>query len=171
MPLHPLAVEGPVGRRAQPEVPFEPFGQRLFSLGRFLAVGPAAAVPHVDLLDVAQRAVADQFQGPAKRAAVGALVAHGRGHLVLAGQLAQRPGLVDRARQRLLAEDVLAGLDGRGRDDGVRVVGRGDHDRVDHLVPSRRASCGSPRTSSGGSPRGAGTPRPAWRSQLCSEAA
>ena len=104
---------------------------------RLLAIGPAAAVPDVDLLDLAERAAADQLQGAAERAAVGALVAHGRGHLVLAGQLAQGPRFVERAGQRLLAEDVLAGADGGGRDDRVGVVGRGHDDGVDllaHLV-------------------------------------
>ncbi len=40
----------------------------------------------------------------------GALVAHLRGDLLLAGDLAQLAGLVDAVRQRLLAEAVLAHL-------------------------------------------------------------
>ena len=169
MPLHPVAVVGPVGGRAQPQVPVQARGTGC-SPWAAPAVGPAAAVPDVDFLDLAQRAVADQFQRPAERAAVGALVAHRRGDLVLAGQLAQGPRLVDRAGQRLFAEDVLAGLDGRGRDDRMGVVGRGDDHRVDLLHLVEHLAEVVERLGLSLRP-GAGTRRPARRSQSCSEAA
>jgi hypothetical protein len=42
--------------------------------------------------------------------------------------------LVDIVRQGLLAVDVLAGAEGRQRDDGVPVVGRGDADGLNILA-------------------------------------
>ena len=55
------------------------------------------------------------------------LVAHLGRHLGLGGGLADDPGLGDVARQRLLAIDVLAQLQGRQRGEGVRMLG-GAHD-------------------------------------------
>ena len=48
--------------------------------------------------------------------------------------LGQGTGLVDRAGERLLAVDVLSPLDGRHRDDRVRMVRRAHDDRVDPLL-------------------------------------
>ena len=62
------------------------------------------------------------------------LVAHLRDDLVLLGGLHQLADLVDRVRQRLLAVDVLAALDGGHGGHRVGMVGRGDDDRVDLLV-------------------------------------
>ena len=63
-----------------------------------------------------------------------ALVAHLRDDLVLPRRLGQRPGLADGARQRLLHVDVLAQLHRGHRDQGVRVIRRGDEHRVDVLL-------------------------------------
>jgi hypothetical protein len=60
-----------------------------------------------------------------------ALVAHLRDDAGGAGGLGQGAGLVQRVRERLLRVDVLAGVDRRHRDDGVRVVGRADGYGVD----------------------------------------
>src|SRR5262249_52124797 len=54
------------------------------------------------------------------------LVTHLRGDLVLARLLGQLPGLVQTPRQRLLAEDVLAELDGTDGGRRMMVVWRGD---------------------------------------------
>ena len=48
---------------------------------------------------------------PAKRSAVGALVAHGGDQLLAPGQLAQRARFVDGAREGFFAEDGLAGAE------------------------------------------------------------
>ena len=50
------------------------------------------------------------------------------------GHLGHQPGLVDRVRQRLLAEAVLAHPHGHQRGRGVGVVGRADGHRVDALA-------------------------------------
>ena len=56
---------------------------------------------------------------------------------MLCGKLGQEPCLIDGQGQRLFAIDVLSGCDGLGCDDGVSVVGGGDHhcvSLVKHLV-------------------------------------
>ena len=63
-----------------------------------------------------------------------ALVAHLRLHLVPACGLGDRAGLGDGVRQRLLTVHVLAGLQCRQRDRGVRVIRRRDHHGVDALL-------------------------------------
>ena len=66
---------------------------------------------------------------------------------LFAGDVGHQPGLPDRARQRLLAETVLAHLHRLHRHHGVAVVRRADDHRVDALVHLRQASCGSRRTA------------------------
>jgi hypothetical protein len=74
--LEPLAMVRAHGGRAQPKVPLQLCGDGLLALGRLAPVGPAAAVPHVDLPDFAQRAVLDQLDRAAERPAVRPLIAH-----------------------------------------------------------------------------------------------
>ena len=62
------------------------------------------------------------------------LVAHLGGDLVFAGGLGEQPGLVDAMGERLLHVDVLAALDGRQGDHGMRVIGRGHDHGVDVLL-------------------------------------
>ncbi len=95
-------------------------------MGRFVQTWTSLTVP---------KAPARIMAAALRSAAVGrALVAHLRGHLHLAGDLAQAAGFVDRVRQRLLREAVLAQLHGHGAGRGVRVVGRADGDGVDALA-------------------------------------
>ena len=79
---------------------------------------------------IADLAVPDPFADLADALARSSLVAHLGGYLVLVGQFGQQARFVDGVGQRLLDVDVLAGGDGVGGDDGVRVVGRGDHHGV-----------------------------------------
>ena len=76
-----------------------------------------------------------------------ALVAHLGGDLGRARRLCHGPRLIDRARQGLLAIDVLAVLDGRDGDDGVVVIRRGDHHRINALLLVEHLA-GSPCTAS-----------------------
>ena len=65
------------------------------------------------------------------------LVPHLRRQLVLSRYLAHQASLVDRARQRLLAETVLAHPHGHQRGRGMIVVRRAHGDRIDarlHLL-------------------------------------
>ena len=76
---------------------------------------------------LADLTVPDPFADLADALARSSLVAHLGGYLVLVGQFGQQARFVDGVGQRLLDVDVLAGGDGVGGDDGVRVVGRGYH--------------------------------------------
>ncbi len=62
------------------------------------------------------------------------LVAHLRHHFVFAGLLAHGAGFIDVVGQRLFAIDVLACPNGRQRCTSMRMVRRGDEDRVDLFV-------------------------------------
>ena len=126
----------PVRRRTQEEIPVET-GRRVVRLGRPLdrlrpdrPVGPVVHLAHrAD--DARLQPLADL---PRPLPGV-TLVAHLRRHARLAGGRGQRAGLGHRARQRLLAVDVLAAPQRLHRDDGVRVVGSRD----DHGVEVRLA--------------------------------
>ena len=85
-------------------------------------------------MHVADRAVPDPLAKHADRVGRMPLVAQLRDHLVLGGGLHQRADFADRVRQRLLAVDVLAALDGRHRHHGVRVIGGGHDYRIDGLL-------------------------------------
>ena len=83
-------------------------------------------------MDRAQRARADHFHRPAiRRPVVVDVIAHLRDALVLQCRVHHRASLADGIGQRLLDEDVLAGLarvDGRQR---VPVVRRRHHHRIE----------------------------------------
>ena len=84
--------------------------------------------------DVADGPGGDVLGHAADRLAAIALVAHLRQDLLLPGGLGQGIALGDVVGQRLLAEDVLAVVDGADGRRGVVVVGRGDQDHVEVLV-------------------------------------
>ena len=101
--------------------------------------GPAdGAAPLVDdaagQLHLAELAVADVLDGLDPRAAGAALRPGLADPAVLAGRLDDPPAFADVVADRLLDVDVLAGLHGPDRGQGVPVVGRGDGDDVDGLV-------------------------------------
>jgi len=133
IPLEPLAMVWAEGHRAKPQVPVQMIRHRLLG-GNLFAVGTAAGVPDVHFSNLPDSAVADELQGPTELSACRALVPHRSRNLVFLGQLSESSGLVDGSRERLLAEDVLAGFDGIGRGNGVSVVGCRDHNCVDLSV-------------------------------------
>ena len=79
----------------------------------------------------ADRPGLDQLDDPAVVVAGVDLRAHLGGDLGLRGRLADDPGLPDVVRQRLLAIDVLAQLQGGQGGEGVGVLGRAHDDRVE----------------------------------------
>ena len=60
-----------------------------------------------------------------------AMIAQLRGDTGLPRRLGHQPGFMDRPGERLLAIDVFAQLERGHGDDGMRMVGRGHHHRVD----------------------------------------
>ncbi len=137
-------VVGPHRRRAEPEVPIQRgrHGRRVLRPRaplRPIHVKQSTrwpVGPDVRLVDVADDAGPDVLAEPARLFGGLALVAHLRGHLRLVRRLRHAPRLPHRMRQRLLAIDMLAPLDGLHRSEGVVVVGRGDDHAVNvlHLV-------------------------------------
>ena len=87
----------------------------------------------MDLADRPDRPGLEPFARQPKPFARVAVVAHLRDQARLAGDARHDAGLLDRVGHRLLDIDVLPGAEGRHRDRGVHVVGRGDHHRVDVL--------------------------------------
>ncbi|GMU20919.1 MAG: hypothetical protein AMXMBFR13_10150 [Phycisphaerae bacterium] len=64
--LQPLVVIGAKRRRPQPQIPLEVLRDRLFALGRLLAIRATGTVPDMHLPDLAKGSIADQFEGPAE---------------------------------------------------------------------------------------------------------
>ena len=124
---------------------------------RRLGVGdPVLEVLRAHVADLADPALGDQLPGQRDRRhpavgeadhgayAVGARLVGGGGHRLRLG---------DGVGQRLLAQHVLAGLEGRDGDLGVGVAGRADVDEVDVVAgDDLRASPSSSRPSPGGRP-------------------
>ena len=91
----------------------------------------------VNPLDLAELSVPEPFDGLSGACAGSALVAHLCGHTVLRRKFGQESRLIDGEGERLLDIDVLPGRHRLGCDDGVGVVGGGDHHGVglvEHLV-------------------------------------
>ena len=131
-----LLAIGDLRGRAEPEVPVQPLGDGRF---RERAARRVAVEAALDGLDLAEAAGADQLDRQAEQAAeVGALLAAGLQDAAgVLDRLLDRQRLGDGQRQRLLAVDVLAGLE---RLDGhlrVPVVGRGDEHAIEGLVAGR----------------------------------
>ena len=138
-------VERPLRRGAEPEVPVEPLGDRrgflgplghvddvVVPLGRLLRLpAPGPADPDVHVVHRPDRAGLDQLDHAAVVVAGVDLRAHLGRDLGLRRRLADDPGLPDVVRQRLLAVDVLAQLQGRQRGEGVGVLGRAHDHRVE----------------------------------------
>ena len=125
-------------RRAEPEVPIQ-FGR---NRGRVLQrEGRPGRQLDVDRLQLADRAVADEFGHAViidRRAVLDAHLEHG---LVAIDRLDELASLGDRQR-RLLAEHVLARFQGHQRDRHVPMVGRGDDHGVDVLAGDEVAEIG-----------------------------
>ena len=128
-----LLAIGDLRGRAEPEVPVQALGDGRL---RERAARRVAADAALDGLDLADAAGADQLDRQAEHAAeLGALLAAGLQDAAgVLDHLLDRQRLGDGQRQRLLAVDVLAGLERLDGDLGVPVVGRGDEQAVERLV-------------------------------------
>ena len=128
-----LLAIGDLRGRAEPEVPVQALGDRRF---RDRAARRVAVDAALDGLDLADAAGADQLDRQAEHAAeIGSLLAAGLQDAAgVLDRLLDRQRLGDGQRQRLLAVDVLAGLEGLDGDLGMPVVGRGDEQAIERLV-------------------------------------
>ena len=98
-------------------------------------LGPDRAIgPDVDLLDRSQHPGANDLDARAEPAFGRALVAHLGAQLLLGRERPHQPGFLDRPRQRLLTEAVLAHAHGHDAGRGVRVVRSAHSDGVDLVV-------------------------------------
>src|SRR5256884_1032937 len=121
----------PHRRRADPQVPVNVFGDGRRVGGAFDALRPDWAVrPGVHFAYRADHVGLNPFDGGAERIAGVAAVAHLRGDLVFARGAGELARFVEVVRERLLAVNMLAELDGGHRGDGVVVVGNGHHHSV-----------------------------------------
>ena len=119
------------GGRPHPEVPVHTLGH---GLGRAATAGAdlvGDAPCHVDPADGPGLELLDPFADLGTGAALGAVL---HDPLVLAGGLDHLAALEDVVRGGLFHVDVLAGLAGPDRFQGVPVVGRGQRHGVDRLV-------------------------------------
>ena len=125
---------GSVLRWAKPNLPVERFGHRLHHRTT-LALRPDGAIgPDVNFLHGAELPSANLRGRFAHRIVGGELVAHLRGDVVFACQLAQPAGLPDGVCERLLAMDVLAHPHRLGGHHRVVVVGDAHRHRVDAVA-------------------------------------
>ena len=130
-----LAAVGPVGARAEPEIPVESgrLGGRPLARPDLAGVARPAG-PGMHFSHGADRAVLDPLDRLAMALGGAALVAHLRRDPCLLGDARHETRLTDVVGERLLAVDVLAGLHRGDRDERVQVIGRGDQDGVDRLL-------------------------------------
>ena len=129
-------------RRSQPQIVVHAGGHRLHRLAAD-GVAPfvAQAAGHVDIADQAFAQLLD-YLAPDAGALLGAVL-HDAVVLLRGGY--DLPGLEHIVRARLLDVDILAGLAGPDRLQGVMVVGRGDGDGIDGLVFEQLAQIGERR--------------------------
>ncbi len=116
-------LKGRHGAGAEPHVPVEigrdGFGEEIAFVGR-------ARHAEVDVFYFADVAIADEFDGVAKRAG-GALLRAGLEDAVVAADgFDQFLGFANGEGEGFFAVDVFAGFGGGDCDEGVPVVGRGD---------------------------------------------
>ena len=121
-------------RRAAPEVPVQPGGDRV-GVGVDRGAGrEAARDPAVDLADLAQQARLNQLHAAAEGVGRAALRAELRGQFALPAQLADLACLDAAMGHRLLAEDVLAGQHGGLAQRHVPSLAGGDDHRIYGLL-------------------------------------
>ena len=126
---------GSVRCRAEPHVPIEVCGDRVFTGGSVDSLGPDRAIaPDVDFANIADDAGLNDFDSAAQAVFGAALVAHLSYHLVFAGELAEGSRFVHRMCERLLAIDVFAHLDCQRGSGRVDVIGRRNDDGIDRLA-------------------------------------
>ena len=121
--------------RADKAVPVHRLGDLLSLGGTLQTLGPDGTVREsIHTGDLTDFSVPDPFADLADTFLGGTLVTHLGSHAMLFGQLGEKAGFVHRTGKGLLAIDVLAGSDGLGGDDGVRVIRRSN----DHGVGLRK---------------------------------
>ncbi len=133
MPIRPFTVVRARRSRAQPHVPIEILRHGL--AGRRARMRPATAglVPGQHFTNLSQRARLDDFHRSAKRVAGRTLIPHLSGQFGGRRQRTEPAGFADRASQRLLAKDRLAGAQRQRADHGMTVVRRRDHHAVESI--------------------------------------
>ncbi|OQA01184.1 MAG: hypothetical protein BWY71_00472 [Planctomycetes bacterium ADurb.Bin412] len=85
----------------------------------------------MDFANTADGAIGNHFADQAGFFGSLAVIAQLGGDFHLAGGFGNEPGFMDGPGQRFFAIDVLFHLQGRHRDYGMGMVGRGDHDGID----------------------------------------
>ena len=122
--------------RSQPEIPVERGGHGGGNrIGAVIA--PGFAAPGVHLPHLPDRAALHELHCSAVGSGGMDLRSHLRDELRLFCHHPQLPRFMHIVRQRLLAVDMLAAIEGRHRRGGMGVVGGGDIDRIDlarHLI-------------------------------------
>ena len=127
-----VLVERTRGRRAEPHVVIDPGGHRL--VGQVADGRPRLAVEDLDEVDLAQLARLQVLQGRRDVGSTPALGADLDDPAVLPSRLDHLAAFPDAVAGGLLDVNVLAGLAGPDRAQGMPVVGGRDHQRVDALV-------------------------------------
>lgn len=145
--MEPVLVEWTQGRRAEPHVVIHPCGRvgirRVTDIGDPIEVSRAADLAHLSDLPGL-----DHFHGFAVMVAAAPLGSHLADAVVARGGVAHGAAFGDAGGEGLFDIDVLAGLEGGDRGQGVPVVRRADETGVD-IVPLNHAPeilhrCGSP---------------------------
>ncbi len=123
----------PIRQRAEPKIVIKPFRQgRVF--GREVNVPVSGSGPNVHFPHCANRAALHQLHHAAIIIARMNLRAHLRDALADHRRLGHRAHFGDSMRQRFLAIQMPSALERRHAHDGVRVIGRAAHHRVQILA-------------------------------------
>ncbi len=117
-------------QRAQPLVEIQVGGHRHF--GQIQRLG-SIPDPHIDLLDVSERAIPHQADGLLEFRAGPLLTPHLEDPTVVPDSRLDSKPLGDRIGERLLQVEILSGIQCIDGDQGMPVVGRRDADDIDVL--------------------------------------
>src|SRR5436190_4281258 len=118
-------LERPRLGRTQPDIPLEPFRNRVAPRWTRDALRPDRSVaPDVNLLHVADQPGMHDFYRAAQAVLGAALVAHLRDHPVFLGNFAQVTRFINGLSQRLLAVNMFSELDRGGGHERMAMVGR-----------------------------------------------
>ena len=133
---------GPFRCRAEPQIPVQLIGHGRRFLGPPYALGPiylgetvqGPVGPDVHLAHRANRPIPDGLAHQAGPFGGLTLIAHLGGDLMLASGFGNHSRFINRMSQRLFTINVLASFDGGYACNGMDMVRRGDHYRIDVLV-------------------------------------
>ena len=129
----------PCGRRAEPEFVFQA-GRYRDDLGGAARGGGGS--PDVDVLELADAAVADKGAGEPKDARGALLGAELKNAFLAMDFLSQGPVFGEVEAHGLFEIDILAGADGGQGGEHVPVIGRGDENGVNVLTSEQLAEVG-----------------------------